>query len=337
MKTIQSSNTDSIDNYAIVEAPLPEPRRGEVRVQVEMCGIGYVDSLVALGRYQVKPKLPHTPGVEVAGVIDAMGEDVKAVAVGDRVLATVGGGFAEYALGSAQTVKRIPEMMSFAQAAGFQVNYVTAMHGLRDRGALKAGETLLVFGAAGGVGLAAVEVGKALGARVIGVASSEEKRQLVLDAGADLVIDREEDGWRDRLKALIPDGLDVVFDPACGALMEPAFRSLSWRGRYLIVGFVGGDIPSLRVNLPLMKGAALLGVDYRQFSQVFEPGEADAMLTDLLDLVASGKLAVPTGRVFDFEDYKQALTFALSGKGVSKTLLRIPSDGDAPQANDPNN
>ncbi len=323
MKAIQSNSLESIDNYEAVDLPMPEPGPGEVRVKISMCGIGYVDSLVALGLYQVKPPVPHTPGGEVSGIVDAVSPDIDGLAVGDRVLAKVNGGFSEYAISKARDTRRIPDGMSFAQAAGFEVNYVTALHGLRDRGALKAGETLLIFGAAGGVGLAAVEVGKALGAKVIGVASSEEKRQLVLDAGADLVIDRDEEGWRDRLKAIAPDGLDVVFDPACGNLMNPGFRSLSWRGRYLIVGFVGGDIPSLRVNLPLMKGASLIGVDYRQFSQVFEKEPANRMLEELLGWCAEGRLNVPTGRVFDFTDFKEALQFALSGKGVSKTLLNV--------------
>ena len=323
MKAIQSSSLDSIDNYKIVDLSRPEPGAGEVRVKIDMCGIGYVDSLVALGRYQVKPPLPHIPGGEVSGIVDAVSDGAGALSVGDRVMAKVSGGFAEYATCRAKDAKKIPDNMSFAQSAGFQVNYITALHGLRDRGMLQAGETLLVFGAAGGVGLAAVEVGKALGATVIGVASSEEKRALVRSAGADLVIDRDEDGWRDRLKALAPGGLDVVFDPACGNLMNPAFRSLSWRGRYLVVGFVGGDIPSLRVNLPLMKGASLIGVDYRQFSQVFEETAADQMLDELLDWVAEGRLQVPTGKEFEFEDFKAALEFALSGQGVSKTLIRI--------------
>ncbi len=323
MQVVQSSSLETIDNYRVVKCEVPNPDKGEIRVKIEMCGIGYVDSLVALGLYQVKPPLPHIPGSEVSGTVGALGTDVSGFAVGDRVIAKVSGGFSEYSLCRVRDARKIPDAMSFAQAAGFQINYITALHGLRDRGGLSAGETLLVFGAAGGVGLAAVEVAKALGARVIGVASSEEKRQFVLNSGADFVLDRTEEGWRDRLKELCPNGLDVVFDPACGALMEPAFRSLSWRGRYLIVGFVGGEIPSLRVNLPLMKGASLIGVDYRQFSQVFEEGAADIMLDELLDWVDSGKLSVPTGQIFNFSDHKEALKFALSGEGTSKTLLNI--------------
>ena len=243
MKAVRSESLNSIDDYTVVDLALPEPAEGQVRLKIAMCGIGYVDALVALGRYQVKPPLPHIPGGEVAGIIDAVGAGVEGVAPGTRVLARVAGGFSEYGIARVRDIHPIPASMTFAQAASFVVNYVTALHGLRDRGSLKAGETLLVFGAAGGVGLAAVEVGRAMGARVIGVASSEEKRAFVLEAGADEVIDRDGEGWRDRLKALVPGGPDVVFDPACGELMEPAFRSLGWRGRYLIVGFAGGDIP----------------------------------------------------------------------------------------------
>ena len=323
MKAVRSHSLESIDEYQIEDLPLPEPASGEVRVKIAMCGIGYVDALVALGRYQVKPPLPHVPGGEVAGVVDVLGGNVEGLAPGDRVMARVRGGFAEYGISGVSDIKRLPDEMSFAQAAGFQVNYITALHGLRDRGKLKSGETLLVFGAAGGVGMAAIEVGRALGAHVIGVASTEAKREAVLAAGAHEVIDRDPEGWRDRLKAMLPEGPDVVFDPACGELMEPAFRSQSWRGRYLIVGFAGGDIPSLRVNLPLLKGVSLIGVDYRQFSQVYEPEAADALLDELLGWVASGRLAVPTGMVFGFDDYKTALEFALSGRGYAKTLLEI--------------
>jgi len=212
--------------------------------------------------------------------------------------------------------------MSFAQAAGFRVNYLTALHGLRDRGALRTGETVLVFGAAGGVGSAAVQVAKQLGARVLAAASSEEKRAFCAALGADATIDTTPEGWRERLKALVGrDGLGVVFDPVSGPLFEPAFRSLAWGGRHLVVGFVGG-IPALPANLPLMKGAALAGVDVRQFL-LFEAAKGTAHLTELLDWVADGRLAPPEGRAFAFEDYAAALEFALTGSGTGKTVLQV--------------
>ncbi|MFZ5780614.1 MAG: NADPH:quinone oxidoreductase family protein [Pseudomonadota bacterium] len=323
MKAISSGSLASLEDYAEVALPKPEASAGEVRIRVGACGVGYVDSLLALGRYQVKPPLPHIPGGEVSGWIDGVGSGVRDLAVGDRVLANVRGGFAQYALADAAAAKRIPDRMTLQQAAGFRINYVTALHGLRDRANIAPGERLLVFGAAAGVGLAAVQVGRLLGAKVIAVASTEQKRAFAAQHGADITLDRDIEGWRDRLKAAVGGGIDVVFDPVCGPLFQPAFRSLNWGGRHLVVGFVGGPIPALPANLPLMKGAALIGVDYRQFSAVFEVERADRELDELLGWVADGRLDPPVGRVFKFEDYREALAFALSGGGLAKTLLTV--------------
>jgi len=328
MKAIQTADLSSIDNYARVDLPAPQPGEGEVRIKVAACGVGFVDALVALGRYQVKPSLPHVPGAEIGGVVDALGPGVTGFAMGERVLAQARGGFAEYAIAPERAVSRIPDGMNMNQAAGFRVNYGTALHGLRDRAALKAGETLVVIGAAGGVGLAAVQVGRLLGANVIGVASTEQKRVVVEEAGAGVTLDRIVEGWRERLKAVSPNGVDVVFDPVSGPLLQPAFRSLGWGGRYLIVGFAGGDIPALPVNLPLLKGAALIGVDYRQFGAVFEAEAAASDLEELLAWVAKGELNVPVGRTFPFGEYRDALEYALSGNGTGKTILVVdPSIG----------
>jgi NADPH2:quinone reductase len=328
MKAVQTADLSSIDNYAPVDLPAPQPGEGEVRIRVAACGVGFVDALVALGRYQVKPSLPHVPGAEIGGLVDALGPGVTGVAIGERVLAQARGGFAEYAIAPERAVSRIPDRMSMNQAAGFRVNYGTALHGLRDRAALKAGETLVVIGAAGGVGLAAVQVGRLLGANVIGVASTAQKRVVVEEAGAGATLDRVVEGWRERLKAMSPNGVDVVFDPVSGPLMQPAFRSLGWGGRYLIVGFAGGDIPALPVNLPLLKGAALVGVDYRQFNAVFEAKAAARDLEELLAWVAKGDLDVPIGRTFPFGEYREALQYALSGDGTGKTILAVdPSLG----------
>ena len=323
MKAVQTADLRSIDNYALVDVPAPQPGEGEVRIKVAACGVGFVDSLVALGRYQVKPPLPHVPGSEIGGLVDALGPGVTGFTAGERVLAQVRGGFAEYAIASERAVRRMPDRMSMNQAASFRVNYGTALHGLRDRAALKAGETLVVIGAAGGVGLAAVQIGRLLGANVIGVASTEQKRAVVAEAGAGVTLDRTVEGWRDRLKAVCPNGVDVVFDPVSGPLLQPAFRSLGWGGRYLVVGFAGGDIPALPVNLPLLKGAALVGVDYRQFGAVFEAEAAASELEELLAWVAKGELNVPVGRTFPFGEYREALEYALSGDGTGKTILEV--------------
>ena len=323
MKAIQTADLSAIDNYALVDLPAPQPGEGEVRIKVAACGVGFVDALVALGRYQVKPSLPHVPGAEIGGLVDALGPGVTRFAIGERVLAQARGGFAEYAIASERAVSRIPDRMSMNQAAGFRVNYGTALHGLRDRAALKAGETLVVIGAAGGVGLAAVQVGRLLGANVIGVASTEQKRAAVAEAGAGVTLDRTIEGWRDRLRAVSRNGVDVVFDPVSGPLLQPAFRSLGWGGRYLVVGFASGDIPALPVNLPLLKGAALIGVDYRQFGAVFESDAAASELEELLAWVAKGELNVPVGRTFPFGEYREALEYALSGDGTGKTILVV--------------
>ncbi|MBU6155959.1 MAG: NADPH:quinone oxidoreductase family protein [Alphaproteobacteria bacterium] len=323
MRLIEAENLDSIDSYRMVERDTPVPGRGQALIRVKACGVGYVDALVALGKYQVKPPLPHTPGMEIAGVIEALGEDTGALKVGQRVLAQAPGGFAEAAVVAPALIVPIPDRMSFAQAAAFRVNYLTALHGLQDRARLAPGETLLVTGAAGGVGLAAVQLGALMGARVIACASTGEKRVFARSHGATEVIDTALEGWRDRLKALTGGkGPNVIFDPVCGPLFEPAFRSVAWGGRHLVVGFAGGPIPSLPANLTLMKGAGLLGVDVRQF-MMFEWQRAAAHVATLLSWVEEGRLVPVPGRVFAFDDYRDALGFALSGKGMGKTILEI--------------
>lgn len=323
MKLVRADSLDSIADYRLLDADVPVAGAGEVLIKVAACGVGYVDALVSLGRYQVKPPLPHTPGQEVGGWIEAIGEGVQGLTVGDRVMAHARGGFAEFSIAPAVAVSKIPDEMSFAQAAGFRINYITALHGLRDRGALQPGERLLVLGAAGGVGAAAVQVGKAMGAEVIACASTDEKRAFALAQGADAALDTTPEGWRDRLKAACGGkGPDVVFDPVCGPLFELAFRSLTWRGRHLVVGFVGGPIPALPANLTLMKGAALSGVDVRQFMQ-YEGARAASHLNDLLGWVAEGRLSPPVGRTFALDDYAAALEFAMTGQGLGKTVVEI--------------
>jgi NADPH2:quinone reductase len=338
VRVIQAEDLTSIDSYRVVERPAPSPGEGEVLIRVAACGVGYVDALVALGRYQVKPPTPHIPGNEISGVIEALGSGVSGLAVGDRVLAMArSGGFAELAIAPAVGTLALPRAMRFAQAAGFRVNYLTALHGLRDRAGLRPGERLLVFGAAGGVGAAAVQVGLALGAEVIAAASSPAKRDFAAGLGARGVMDVEPEGWRDRLKGVTGGkGVDVVFDPVCGPLFEAAFRSLAWGGRHLVVGFAAGKgIPALPSNLTIMKGAALTGVDVRQFL-LFEPARAGAQLAELLAWVGEERLVPPVGRVFGFDAASEALTFALSGRGSGKTILVVgEGDPDSPAAKSP--
>lgn len=324
MKAIQADRIESLADYREVEIPEPRPGPGQVRISVQAVGVGYVDALVALGRYQVKPTVPHVPGGEICGMIDAIGDDVTSLAIGERVMAMGARGFAEFALAPADLSVALPTGLTVEQGAALPLNYLTALHGLSDRAALTAGETLLVFGAAGGLGMAAIQVGLAMGARVIAVASSEEKRGFAMTHGAQAVLDTEPAGWRDRLKVTL-DGapLDAVFDPVCGPLFEPAFRSLGWGGRHLVAGFVGGPIPALPANLTLMKGAALSGVDVRQFI-LFERDRAHHHLRTLARWADEGRFAPPVGRVFVWEEFGHALTFALSGRGLGKTVLRAP-------------
>ncbi len=322
MRAIQADRIDSLADYGEVESAVPEPRAGQVRIRIAAIGVGYVDALVALGRYQVKPTPPHVPGTEISGVIDALGEGVAGIAVGDRVLAMGTRGFADYALAPAAMTVPLPPTLTFEQGASLPLNYLTALHGLRDRAGTNDGEQVLVLGAAGGVGIAAVQVARALGARVIAAASSDEKRAFALVHGAHEAIDTDPQGWRDRLKATLNGApLNIAFDPVCGPLFEPAFRSLGWGGRHLVVGFVGGPIPALPSNLPLMKGAALVGVDVRQF-MLFEAPVAQGHLRKLANWAADGRISPPVGRVFEWNDFGEALTFALGGQGVGKTVLR---------------
>ncbi|MBR0905168.1 NADPH:quinone oxidoreductase family protein [Bradyrhizobium liaoningense] len=327
MKAVRAEKIDGIDDYEMVEVATPTPAMDGVLIEVHACGMGYVDALVALGGYQVKPPVPFTPGLEIAGRVAALGSGVSRLNPGDRVMAYgFGGGLAQYALAPNSSTWIIPKSLSFAEAAALRTNYLTAYHGLRDRAALKPRERLLVFGASGGVGSAAVQLGRLMGAEVIAVASTEEKREFALATGAHHALDTNLASWRDRLKAICDGvGPDVVFDPVCGHLMEPAFRSQVWGGRYLVVGFVGGPIAKLPVNLPLMKGASLIGVDVRQFVE-FERERADAHIAELLRWAADGRLTPVVGRRFPFSQFKDAMNFALSGKGIGRTVIDVVSD-----------
>lgn len=329
MQAIASNSLEGFESYGPVVVPDVAPGPADVRIRVEAVGLGYVDALIARGGYQVKPDLPHIPGVEVAGTVDAIGADVVGWAVGDRVLAMTRAGLADAAVAPAAACHRVPDGISLEQAAAFPLNHLTALHGLADRGRLQAGETLLVFGAAGGVGLAAISVGKLMGATVIAAASTPDKRALALQHGADLAIDVAVEGWRDRLaEVLAGRRLDVVFDPVMGPLFEPAFRSLGWSGRHLVVGFVGGPIPALRGNLPLMKGAGLIGVDVRQF-QLFEPQHAAQHLGSLVGWLAEGRIKPPPVHVYPWDAAPEALAEAFKGSLRGKVILARGSDTGA--------
>jgi len=326
MKAVAADSFDSFANYRIVDVPEISPGPAEVRIRVASVGIGYVDALIARGRYQVKPDTPHIPGAEVAGTIDAVGPGVKGWQLGDRVLAMTRAGLAEQALASAASCRLIPTGISSAQAAAFPLNHLTALHALANRGRLMPEETLLVFGGAGGVGTAAIAVGKQLGATVIAAASTPEKRAFAIAHGADNAIDTDPDRWRDRLRELLGGSqLDLVLDPVMGPLFQPAFRSLGWGGRHLVVGFVGGPIPALPGNLPLMKGAALIGVDVRQF-QLIEQQATSNHLDTLVAWLSDGRLPAPTTLEYSWSQAPAALAQAFGGQTLGKVVLRHPHE-----------
>ena len=273
------------------ELPTPEPKAGQVRVAIKAASLNFPDLLIVQNKYQMKPPLPFVPGSEYAGTIDAVGPGVSHLAVGDAVAAFGGtGGFASHAVVDAALVMPLPARFEFDDAAAFILTYATTHHALVDRGQLKPGETLLVLGAAGGVGTAAIQIGKVLGARVIAASSSDEKADLCRSIGADATINYTTGNIRDALKQLTDGkGADVVYDPVGGDLAEPVFRSIAWRGRYLVIGFAQGAIPSLPLNLALLKGASLVGVFWGEFARR-EPKANAAALAELARWYAEGKV-----------------------------------------------
>jgi NADPH2:quinone reductase len=273
------------------ELPTPEPKPGQVRVAIKAASLNFPDLLIVQNKYQMKPPLPFVPGSEYAGVVEAVGEGVRNLRVGDAVAAFGGtGGFATHAVTDAALVMPLPPGFAFDDAAAFVLTYATSHHALVDRGQLKPGETLLILGAAGGVGTAAIQIGKVLGARVIAASSSDEKGDLCRSLGADAAINYSSSNIREELKKLTDGkGPDVVYDPVGGDLAEPVFRSIAWRGRYLVIGFAQGAIPALPLNLALLKGASIVGVFWGEFARR-EPKANAAALAELARWYAEGKV-----------------------------------------------
>ena len=307
-----------------VEVADPEPGKGEVVVDVAAAGVGFVDGLMVQGLYQVKPPLPYFPGSEFAGVVSAVGEGVQHLHPGDRVLGTGSGTYADRVRANAHAVFAIPDALDLQTAAGFFINYATALYGLRDCGAVQPGETVLVLGAAGGVGSAAIATAKALGARVIAGASTEAKRNAALNFGADAAVDYTAEDWRDALRELTPDGLNLVYDPVGGNLSEPAFRSLAPGGRFLVVGFAAGAIPKLPLNLALLKRSSLVGVDWGGEIRANPQLNVELMGT-LFDLVQSGRLQPASVVTRDMADLPAALNEQLAGRIVGKLVMVNPT------------
>ena len=284
-------NPTGVDALTWKELPQPEPGPGQVRIRIEAASLNFPDLLIVQNKYQMKPPLPFVPGSEFAGVIEAIGDGVTGLKVGERVACLPGtGGFGTHALAPAKLCLPLPESFPAVDAAAFIMIYATSHHALVDRAQLKPGETVLVLGAAGGVGTSAIQIAKAKGARVIAAASSDEKCELCRQIGADATINYSTQNLRETIKALTDGkGPDVVYDPVGGDFAEPAFRSIAWRGRYLVVGFASGPIPSLPLNLALLKGASIVGVFWGDFSRR-EPEANASMMRELAGWYAQGKI-----------------------------------------------
>jgi len=322
MKAVLAKAFGPLEQLVLEDVPSKNAGPGEVAIAVRACGVNFFDALIVQGKYQSRPPLPFSPGGEVAGMIRGVGAGVSGLAEGARVLAFTGhGGYAEAVAVDAASVVALPEQMDFVTAAGFPITYATSYHALKDRGQLRSGETLLVLGAAGGVGLAAVEIGKIMGARVIACASSDEKLALAREHGADALINYAASDLRERIREVTAGrGVDVVYDPVGGGYAEPALRSLAAGGRYLVIGFASGEIPRIALNLLLLKVVSLVGVFWGAFAKA-QPQRNAANLAELLSWYTQGRLRPHVSATFPLERYREALDAVVQRKVLGKVVL----------------
>ncbi len=322
MRAVVCRELSGPQSLNVEEVPDPKPGPGEVAIDVAAAGVNFADTLMVTGKYQEKPELPFTPGLELAGTVTALGPGVTGVATGDRVIGLVDrGAFAEVALVRADEVYPIPDSMDFDIAAGFPITYGTAHGALVWRADLKQGETLLVHGAAGGVGLAAVEVGKALGAEVIATAGGAEKLEIARAHGADQLIDYRSEDIRERVKALTGGrGADVVFDPVGGEVFMASLRAVAWGGRLLVIGFAAGKVPEIPANLLLVKNLAVLGLYWGAYRQK-APALLRAQFETLTGWYAEGRLAPLVSHRLDLAEAGRALDLLLTRKATGKVVL----------------
>lgn len=316
-------NPVGVDALTWKELPTPAPKAGEVLIEIKAASLNFPDLLIVQNKYQMKPPLPFVPGSEYAGVVQAVGEGVVHLKVGQHVACLSGtGGFGTHTLAPAALCMPLPEGFPFVDAAAFIMIYATSHHALIDRAQLKAGETVLVLGAAGGVGTAAIQIAKAAGARVIAAASNDEKCALCKTLGADATINYTTENLREAIKALTDGkGPDVIYDPVGGDYTEPAFRSIAWRGRYLVVGFAAGPIPALPFNLALLKGASIMGVFWGDFAKR-EPKANGAMMMELAKMYAQGKIKPVIDRTMPMSDLKAAYAH-MGSRGVMGKLVMV--------------
>ncbi|WP_421710872.1 NADPH:quinone oxidoreductase family protein [Alcanivorax sp.] len=326
MRAILCKELGPANTLVIDDIPSPEPGKGQVKVRVKAAGLNFPDTLIIEGKYQIKPELPFSPGGEMAGEVLAVGEGVQRFKPGQRVMGLTGyGAFAEEILVPENQLIPVPDGMNDHTAAAFSMVYGTSYHALKQRANIQPGETLLVLGASGGVGLAAVELGKAMGATVIACASNEEKLAVAKEAGADDLINYAEEDLKDALKQRYPKGVDVIYDPVGDKFTEAAIRNMAWNGRLLIVGFAAGDIPKIPANLALLKGCSIVGVFWGAFTQK-EPQTNIQNIMELMQLFNQGKINPRISQVFPFEDYEQALAALTSRTAKGKVVLDVAGD-----------
>jgi NADPH2:quinone reductase len=322
MKAVLCKEWGLPGKLVVEDVPSPKPAAGQVLVSVKACGVNFPDTLIIQGKYQFKPEMPFSPGGEVAGVVKQVGENVTRVKAGDRVIAfNTWGGFAEEMVVDADRTIPMPAPMDFVPASAFVLTYGTSYHALKDRADIKAGESLLVLGAAGGVGLAAIQLGKAMGARVIAAASSDAKLQVCKDNGADDLINYGSEDLRARVKAITAGkGVDVVYDPVGGPYSEPALRDMAWKGRFLVVGFAAGDIPKVPLNLTLLKGCSIVGVFWGAFTKN-EPDRNRENNWELMAMYAAGKIKPHIHATYPLERAAEALNEVLNKRVTGKVVL----------------
>jgi NADPH2:quinone reductase len=323
MKAILCTHFGGPDDLEFADIAEPVAGPGEAIVRVKAAALNFFDLLIIAGKYQNKPPFPFSPASEFAGIVESVGPGVTEVAPGDRVMGSTGWGAArEFTTAATRQLVKIPDSLDFERAAGLTVTYATTLYGLRERGALKAGETLVVLGASGGVGLAAIEIGKIMGARVIACASSEEKLAFARTHGADETVNYASENLRDALKRLGgARGVDVVYDPVGGAYAEPAVRSLGWEGRYLVIGFAAGEIPKLPLNLVLLKSCDIRGVIWGAWTQRNPQGQR-ALMSEIVRWCAEGKLSGHVHAVYPLAETAQALKAIADRKAMGKIVLR---------------
>lgn len=327
MKAVQCTSYGPPENLEFNDIDALEPGRDEILIDTHAAGLNFPDTLQIQGKYQFQPPFPFIPGSEVGGKVAALGPDVTGFAVGDRVLAMVGvGAMAEAVVAPVAGVDKIPDSMDFVTASGFGMIYGTSYHALKQRAQIQPGETLLVLGASGGVGYAAVELGKALGARVIAAASTDEKLAVAKKAGADELINYGDGLLKDKVKKLTGGvGADVIYDPVGGELFDQAARCINWKGRLLVVGFAGGTIPKYPANLALLKGCQLVGVFWGDFRRR-EPEVHAQNTRDLFALYESGKLKPLVSQTFPLDRYVDALNVFVERKAIGKICLKMKDE-----------